>query len=60
VNPAELLTATKSTGRFMFNPRRFCSGKPFVRLYRAESLIVFYSRDVKYRVFQVLRKFCIK
>jgi hypothetical protein len=59
VNPAELLTATKSTGRFMFNPRRLCSGKPFARLLRAESLIVLYSRNVEYRVFKVLRQFRI-
>ena len=43
----------------MFNPCRFCSCKPFVRLHRAESLIVLYSRNVEYCVFKVLRQFRI-
>ena len=44
----------------MLNPRCLCSCKPFVRLDRAESLIVFYLRNVEYRVTQFLRKFFIK
>ena len=60
VDPAEFLPATKSTDHFMLNPRCLCSCKPFVRLDRAESLIVFYLRNVEYRVTQFLRKFFIK
>jgi hypothetical protein len=60
VDSAKFLPATKSTGHFMFNPRSLCSGKPFVRLHRAESLIVLYSRNVEYRVFKVLRQFRIE
>ncbi len=59
MDSAEFLPATKSTGHFVFNPRRLCSGKPFARLLRAESLIVLYSRNVEYRVFKVLRQFRI-
>jgi hypothetical protein len=60
VNPAEFLSATKSADHFVFDPRCLCSGKPFVRLHRAESFFVFYSRKFEYRVFQFLRKFRIK
>jgi hypothetical protein len=43
----------------MFDPRSLCSGKPFVRLHRAERLIVLYSGNVEYRVFKVPRQFRI-
>jgi hypothetical protein len=59
MDSAKFLPATKSTGHFVFNPCRLCSGKPFARLLRAESLIVLYSRNVEYRVFKVLRQFRI-
>jgi hypothetical protein len=60
VDFVKFLPATKSTVHFVFNPRRLCSGKPFVRPNRAERLIVFHSRDVEYRVFKVLRQFRIE
>ncbi len=43
----------------MFYPRRLCSGKPFIRPHRAETLVVLYSRDVEYRIFKILRQFRI-
>jgi hypothetical protein len=60
VDSANFLRTTKSTGHFMFNPSRLCSGEPFVGLYRAKSLIVLYSRNVEYRDFKVLRQFRIE
>ena len=59
VGSAKFLATTKSTGCFMFDPRSLCRGEHFVRSYRAKSLIVLYSCNVEYRVFKVLRQFCL-
>jgi hypothetical protein len=59
VDSAELLTATKSTGHLVFNPRCLCGDKPFACLYRAEDMILFQPRDIVYRIVQALRKSCI-
>ena len=60
VECAKFLPATKSANHFMFNPRSLCSGEPFVRSDRAESLIVLYLRKIEYCVFKVVRQFCIE
>jgi hypothetical protein len=59
VDSAKLLTATKSTGHLVFNPRCLCGDKPFACLYRAEGMILFQPRDIVYRIVQALRKSCI-
>ena len=59
VDFAELLTATKSTGHLVFDPRCLCGDKPLARLYRTEGMIVFQSRDMAYRSVKALRKSCI-
>ena len=41
VNYAELLTAAKLTGHFVFDPRSLCGEKLIARLYRAEGVILF-------------------
>ncbi len=59
VDFAELLTAKKSTGHLMFDPRCLCGDKPLARLYRTEGMILFQSRDMTYRIVKALRKSCI-
>jgi len=41
VNYAELLTAAKLTGHFVFDPRSLCGEKLIACLYRAEGVILF-------------------
>ena len=59
VDFTELLTATKSTVHLVFDPRCLCGDKPLARLYRTESMLLFESRDMAYRIVKALRKFCI-
>jgi len=59
VDFAELLTATKSTGHLVFDPRGLCGDKSLACLYRTEGMILFQSRDMAYRIVKALRKSCI-
>jgi hypothetical protein len=59
VDFAEMLTATKSTGHLVFDPRCLCGDKPLACLYRTEGVILFQSRDIDHRIVKALRKFCI-
>jgi len=59
VDSAELLTATKSTGHLVFDPRCLCGDKPLACLYRTEGMILFQTRDIDHRIVKALRKFCI-
>jgi hypothetical protein len=59
VDSVELLTATKSTGHLVFDPRCLCGDKPLACLYRTEGVILFQSRDIDHRIVKALRKFCV-
>jgi hypothetical protein len=54
VDSAELLTATKSTGHLVFDPRCLCGNKPLASFYRTEGMILFQLRDTDYRIVQAL------
>ena len=56
---AELLTATKSTGHLVFDPRCLCRDEPFVRLERTKGMIHLQLRDDAYCVVEALGKFCV-
>ena len=59
VDSAELLTATKSTGQLVFDPRCLCGDKSLACFYWTEGMILFQSRDIDHRIVKALRKFCI-
>jgi hypothetical protein len=59
VDPAQLLTATKLTGHFVFDPGCLGGAKSFARLDRTAGLVHFQLRDGEYSVIKAPRKFCI-